>query len=80
VSEPEAWLEAETRAFSDKVGGLLARCFPNAPNMRVTVLNGKAWIRPDGQWVDEQGREHGGVPLHVKGVPLDWLRVTYSCC
>lgn len=79
MSEPEAWLEAETRAFSDKVGGLLARCFPNAPNMRVTVLNGKAWIRPDGQWVDEQGREHGGVPLHVKGVPLAWLRVTYSC-
>jgi hypothetical protein len=79
VTDPDVWLEAEARGFGDKIGDLLGRCFPGAPNMRVSVLGGKVWIRPDGQWVDDRGREHGGVPLHVKGVPLAWLRVTYSC-
>ncbi|RKT78673.1 hypothetical protein DFJ68_2122 [Terracoccus luteus] len=79
MNEPEAWLESEARSFADKVGGLLRRTLPQAPNMRVSVLGSKLWIRPDGQTLDENGRERGGVPLHVRGVPLAWLRVTYSC-
>jgi hypothetical protein len=79
VSEPEAWLEDEARTFADKIGDLLASTLPDAPNMRVSVLGSKLWIRPDGQTLDEKGRERGGVPLQIKGAPLAWLRVTYSC-
>lgn len=79
MSKPEAWLEAKARVFADKIGDLLGRTLPDAPSMRVSVVGSKLWIRPDGQTLDENGRERGGVPLRVKGAPLAWLRVTYSC-
>jgi hypothetical protein len=80
----EAWLEAKAREFSDKIGALLAACFPGTPDMRVTPLGKRVRIRPDGQLLatdDPTGdqSERGGVPLHVRGVLLAWLRINYSC-
>lgn len=78
VSEVDAWLEAEARTFADKIGDLLLRCFPEAPDILVSEVDGKVRIRPDGQFV-EGTTEKGGVPLKVGGQQLAWLRVNYSC-
>ena len=74
VSEIDVWLEDQARTFGDKIGNLLARCLPGAPDMRVSVVDGKVRIRPDGQT-----RDQGGVPLHVNDAQLAWLRINYSC-
>ena len=76
MSEVDAWLEAEARGFGDKIGELLVRCFPQAPDMSVTTVGGKVRIRPDGQTVEGT---NGGVPLLVDGQQLAWLRINYSC-
>ena len=76
VSEPEACLEAEARAFADKIGDLLGRTPPDAPNMRARSSGPNSGSVPTRA---ENGRERGGVPLQVKGAPLAWLRLTYSC-
>ncbi|NYD58839.1 hypothetical protein BKA08_003077 [Nocardioides marinisabuli] len=74
MSDADASLEDQARSFSDKIGTLLTQCLPDAPSMRVSVVGGKVRIRPDGQT-----GEQGGVPLHVDGTPLAWLRINYSC-
>jgi hypothetical protein len=79
VSDVPSWLEDEARSFSDKIGDLLTRVLAGAPDMRVSVVGGKVRIRPDGQTVDDRGRESGGVPLLVRGQQLAWLRLNYSC-
>ena len=75
VSEPEACLEAEARAFADKIGDSWAEPHRTPPT---------CGLGPRVQTLDpsrraENGRERGGVPLQVKGAPLAWLRLTYSC-
>jgi hypothetical protein len=74
VSDITAWLTEESRVFSDKVGHLLNRCFPNVPDMRVSPLDERVSIRPDGQ-TDKTA----GIPLCAGGQHLAWLRIHFSC-
>jgi hypothetical protein len=77
---PAKWLDAEARKFGDDIGDLLARTLPGAPGMHVDVVREKLLINPIGQYVDDKGKEHGGIPLRVNGgVELAWLRVSYIC-
>lgn len=77
MSEVDPWLEAEARTFGDKIGDLLTRSLPKAPDILVSEVNGKVRIRPNGQLVEDQ--EKGGVPLLIRDQHLAWLRINYSC-
>lgn len=70
-------MDEQAREFGDHVGDLLSRTLPNAPGALVSVVGDKLRLTPHGQTVDENGREHGGVPLCVNDVQLAWLRVNY---
>lgn len=77
---PTGWLDAEARAFGDLVDDLLTRTLPRAPGMQVSVIGEKLRVTPAEQYVDDQGKEHGGIPLCVNGdVELAWLRIHYAC-
>jgi len=67
-------VEEQAAKFAGEVSDLLSRSLPNVPAIDVVVLENRFRIRLDGQT-----EKVGGIPLHVRGQHLAWLRVHFSC-